>query len=93
PYTRGPVQVAPPTSYIPSPYGGAYQPAGLSQQQQQQNKEQEQGSAESEDPQKIPLTQKVKYLFRKYGWTTLVVYLGLSAVDFGLCFLVIYSVG
>ncbi|KWU44057.1 hypothetical protein RHOSPDRAFT_12760, partial [Rhodotorula sp. JG-1b] len=40
-----------------------------------------------------PLTQKVKYLFRKYGWTTLVVYLGLSAVDFGLCFLVIYWVG
>ena len=39
------------------------------------------------------MTQKVKYLFRKYGWTTLVVYLGLSAVDFGLCFLVIYSVG
>ncbi|KAG0663858.1 hypothetical protein C6P46_002083 [Rhodotorula mucilaginosa] len=67
--------------------------SGRSQQQQQQNKEQEQGSAESEDPQKIPLTQKVKYLFRKYGWTTLVVYLGLSAVDFGLCFLVIYSVG
>ncbi|POY73961.1 hypothetical protein BMF94_3004 [Rhodotorula taiwanensis] len=50
-------------------------------------------NAEPDDPQKIPLTQKVKYLFRKYGWTTLVVYLGLSAVDFGLCFLVIYSVG
>lgn len=68
--------------------------SGRSQQQQQNKQEQEQqGSAESEDPQKIPLTQKVKYLFRKYGWTTLVVYLGLSAVDFGLCFLVIYSVG
>lgn len=50
-------------------------------------------NAEPDDPQKIPLTQKVKYLFRKYGWTTLVVYLGLSAIDFGLCFLVIYSVG
>ncbi|BGP56151.1 hypothetical protein JCM8202_005919 [Rhodotorula sphaerocarpa] len=57
---------------------------------QEQQKQQE---SEPEDPQKIPLTQKVKYLFRKYGWTTLVVYLGLSAVDFGLCFLVIYSVG
>ncbi|GAA5990691.1 hypothetical protein JCM10908_003192 [Rhodotorula pacifica] len=35
PYARGPVQAAPPTSYIPSPYGGAaYQSASLSQQQQ-----------------------------------------------------------
>ncbi|GAA5868669.1 hypothetical protein JCM3774_003620 [Rhodotorula dairenensis] len=64
-----------------------------SERSQQQEKEQQRDSADSEDPQKIPLTQKVKYLFRKYGWTTLVVYLGLSAVDFGLCFLVIYSVG
>ncbi|EGU12053.1 hypothetical protein RTG_01935 [Rhodotorula toruloides ATCC 204091] len=41
----------------------------------------------------IPLTQKIKYLFRKHGWTALAVYLLLSAIDFGLCFVVIYAVG
>ncbi|GAA6005552.1 Nat2p [Rhodotorula paludigena] len=45
------------------------------------------------DTGKIPLTQRIKYLFRKHGWTALVVYLLLSAVDFGLCFVVIYAVG
>lgn len=39
PYARGPVQVAPPTSYIPSPYGGPYQAGGRSQQQQQQQQQ------------------------------------------------------
>ncbi|BGP25393.1 peptide alpha-N-acetyltransferase Nat2 [Rhodotorula toruloides] len=50
-------------------------------------------SSASEDPDKIPLTQKIKYLFRKHGWTALAVYLLLSAIDFGLCFVVIYAVG
>ncbi|BGP08886.1 putative N-terminal acetyltransferase 2 [Rhodotorula toruloides] len=50
-------------------------------------------SSSSEDPSKIPLTQKIKYLFRKHGWTALAVYLLLSAIDFGLCFVVIYAVG
>lgn len=50
-------------------------------------------SSTSDDPSKIPLTQKLKYLFRKHGWTALAVYLLLSAIDFGLCFVVIYAVG
>ncbi|GJN91245.1 hypothetical protein Rhopal_004263-T1 [Rhodotorula paludigena] len=49
--------------------------------------------ADDVDTGKIPLTQRIKYLFRKHGWTALVVYLLLSAVDFGLCFVVIYAVG
>ncbi|GAA5988137.1 hypothetical protein JCM10908_002081 [Rhodotorula pacifica] len=73
--------------------GSSSSSSGSSSQQQQSSRQQQDESADPEDPQKIPLTQKIKYLFRKYGWTTLVVYLGLSAVDFGLCFLVIYSVG
>ncbi|KAK4048178.1 DUF1279 super [Microbotryomycetes sp. JL201] len=39
------------------------------------------------------LTQRLKVLFRKHGWTALSVYLLLSAVDFGLTFLMIYAVG
>ncbi|KAI5474480.1 peptide alpha-N-acetyltransferase Nat2 [Pseudohyphozyma bogoriensis] len=36
---------------------------------------------------------RLRTLFRKHGWTALVVYLVLSVIDFGLTFLVIYSVG
>ncbi|GAA6009223.1 hypothetical protein JCM10207_004314 [Rhodosporidiobolus poonsookiae] len=46
-----------------------------------------------QDDTKAPLTQRIKILFRKHGWTALVVYLVLSALDFGLCFLLIYAVG
>ncbi|GAA5824613.1 hypothetical protein JCM11251_000495 [Rhodosporidiobolus azoricus] len=45
-----------------------------------------------DDP-KAPLTQRIKALFRKHGWTALVIYLLLSAVDFALCFLLVYSIG
>ncbi|BGP40901.1 DUF1279 super [Rhodotorula kratochvilovae] len=50
-------------------------------------------SADPDDTSKVPLTQRIKYLFRKHGWTALVVYLLLSAADFGACFLVISAVG
>ncbi|KAM0789404.1 hypothetical protein ACM66B_000231 [Microbotryomycetes sp. NB124-2] len=39
------------------------------------------------------LTQRLKVLFRKHGWTALSVYLLLSALDFGLTFVLIYAVG
>ncbi|GAA5852791.1 hypothetical protein JCM8547_004686 [Rhodosporidiobolus lusitaniae] len=42
---------------------------------------------------KLPLTLRVKALFRKHGWTALVLYLVLSALDFGLTFFVISAVG
>ncbi|GAA5890415.1 hypothetical protein JCM8208_004864 [Rhodotorula glutinis] len=46
-----------------------------------------------DDSSKVPLTQRIKYLFRKHGWTALVVYLVLSAADFAACFLVISAIG
>ncbi|GAA6058206.1 hypothetical protein JCM3770_005013 [Rhodotorula araucariae] len=49
--------------------------------------------ADADDTSKVPLTQRIKYLFRKHGWTALVVYLVLSAADFAACFLVISAVG
>ncbi|GAA5901270.1 hypothetical protein JCM6882_007731 [Rhodosporidiobolus microsporus] len=49
-------------------------------------------SSNADDP-KAPLTQRIKALFRKHGWTALVIYLLLSAVDFALAFLLVYSVG
>lgn len=39
------------------------------------------------------MAQKLRGLFRTHGWSALVVYLFLSALDFGLTFAVIYVVG
>lgn len=39
------------------------------------------------------MATKLKQLFRTHGWSALVVYLLLSALDFGLTFCVIYLIG
>lgn len=39
------------------------------------------------------LSQRLKKLSREYGWTALAVYLGLSLVDFPLCFLAVRLLG
>lgn len=39
------------------------------------------------------LSERLKHLFKTQGWPALVVYLALSAVDFGLTFLLIYAIG
>ncbi|BGP17019.1 hypothetical protein JCM10213_000346 [Rhodosporidiobolus nylandii] len=46
-----------------------------------------------EDDGEAPLSQRIKALFRKHGWTALVIYLLLSALDFGAIFLLICAVG
>ncbi|GAA5939191.1 hypothetical protein JCM1841_003172 [Sporobolomyces salmonicolor] len=45
------------------------------------------------DTSSLPVTQRLKILFRTHGWSALAIYLLLSAVDFGLTFLLIYAVG
>jgi hypothetical protein len=42
---------------------------------------------------KLGLSQRLKALFRKHGWSALVIYLLLSLLDFGLTFVFIYAVG
>ncbi|ORY87510.1 hypothetical protein BCR35DRAFT_302302 [Leucosporidium creatinivorum] len=42
---------------------------------------------------KLGLSQRLKGLFRKHGWSALVIYLLLSLLDFGLTFVFIYAVG
>ncbi|GAA96430.1 uncharacterized protein L969DRAFT_49637 [Mixia osmundae IAM 14324] len=39
------------------------------------------------------LSDRIRVLMRKYGWVSLAVYLGISVVDFGLTFAVVYAVG
>ncbi|USP76627.1 hypothetical protein yc1106_03901 [Curvularia clavata] len=39
------------------------------------------------------VSQRLKKLSREYGWTALAVYLGLSALDFPLCFLAVRLLG
>ncbi|KAF1946167.1 hypothetical protein EJ02DRAFT_418931 [Clathrospora elynae] len=39
------------------------------------------------------LSQRLKQLSREYGWTALAVYLGLSLIDFPLCFLAVRLLG
>ena len=46
----------------------------------------------AEDP-KLPITQRLKILFKKYRWPALAVYVGLSAVDFGLAFIAVRAFG
>ncbi|GAA5864122.1 hypothetical protein JCM1840_000708 [Sporobolomyces johnsonii] len=50
-------------------------------------------SALPADTSSLPVTQRLKILFRTHGWSALAIYLLLSAVDFGLTFLLIYAVG
>lgn len=49
-------------------------------------------SLSPEDP-KLPVTQRLKILFKKYRWPALAVYLSLSAVDFGIAFLTVRAFG
>jgi hypothetical protein len=39
------------------------------------------------------LSERLRALFRNYGWAALAVYIGVSAIDFGLTFVAIYAVG
>jgi hypothetical protein len=45
------------------------------------------------DESKLPVSQRLRILFRKYRWPTLGVYLALSLVDFGIAFLVVRAFG
>jgi hypothetical protein len=45
-----------------------------------------------EDP-KLPVTQRLKILFKKYRWPALGVYFGLSVVDFGIAFIGVRAFG
>jgi FAM210A/B-like domain len=49
-------------------------------------------SLSPEDP-KLPVTQRLKILFKKYRWPALAVYLGLGAVDFGIAFIAVRAFG
>jgi N-terminal acetyltransferase 2 len=46
----------------------------------------------AEDP-RLPVTQRLKILFKKYRWPALGIYLGLSFVDFGVAFLAVRAFG
>lgn len=45
------------------------------------------------DETKLSLSERFKVLFKKYRWPTLIVYFGLSVVDFGISFLVVRAFG
>ena len=49
-------------------------------------------SLSPEDP-KLPVTQRLKILFKKYRWPALAVYLGLGALDFGVAFVAVRAFG
>src|SRR5208282_3614580 len=40
-------------------------------------------SISAEEDIKLPITQRLKILFKKYRWPALTVYVGLSVLDFG----------
>jgi N-terminal acetyltransferase 2 len=42
---------------------------------------------------KLPVTERLKILFKKYRWPALTVYLGLSVIDFGVAFLAVQAFG
>jgi len=42
---------------------------------------------------KLPVTQRLKVLFKKYRWPALTVYLGLGALDFGVAFAAVRAFG
>ncbi|GAA5844671.1 hypothetical protein JCM9279_002877 [Rhodotorula babjevae] len=81
-----------PSSSAPAPLGTA----SSSSHNSHSSSSNSSSNSEPNDPDdssKVPLTQRIKYLFRKHGWTALVVYLVLSAADFAACFLVISAIG
>ncbi|GAA5931646.1 hypothetical protein JCM3775_006911 [Rhodotorula graminis] len=87
-----------PASSASAPLGTAPSPSSHQHQHSQSNSNSSSSSSSTEpndpdDSSKVPLTQRIKYLFRKHGWTALVVYLVLSAADFAACFLVISAIG
>jgi N-terminal acetyltransferase 2 len=45
------------------------------------------------DETKLPVTQRLKILFKKYRWPALTIYLGLSALDFGVAFIAVRAFG
>lgn len=50
-------------------------------------------SISAEEDVKLPITQRLKILFKKYRWSALTVYLGLSVADFGIAFLAVRAFG
>ena len=42
---------------------------------------------------KLPITQRLKILFKKYRWPALTVYLGLGVLDFAVAFVVVRAFG
>ena len=49
-------------------------------------------SLSAEDP-KLPITQRLRILFKKYRWPALTIYLALSVIDFGIAFLAVRAFG
>lgn len=50
-------------------------------------------SISSERDFKLPVTQRLKILFKKYRWPALAIYFGLSVVDFGIAFIGVRAFG
>ncbi|TNY17805.1 hypothetical protein DMC30DRAFT_419430 [Rhodotorula diobovata] len=90
--TRG--LATPPTALAPrSAATPGTAPSSSSSKSHSQSSNSDNSSTDTDETAKVPLTQRIKYLFRKHGWTALVVYLVLSAADFAACFLVISAIG
>jgi N-terminal acetyltransferase 2 len=45
------------------------------------------------DDAKLPVSQRLKILFKKYRWPALTVYLGLGALDFAIAFIGVRAIG
>jgi N-terminal acetyltransferase 2 len=50
-------------------------------------------SASPVDETKLPLTQRLRILFKKYRWPALTIYFGLSVLDFGVAFIGVRAFG
>ena len=50
-------------------------------------------SISAEENVKLPITQRLKILFKKYRWPALTIYFGLSVLDFGIAFLAVRAFG
>src|SRR5215471_11657288 len=50
-------------------------------------------SMSAEEDAKLPITQRLKILFKKYRWSALTIYVGLSVADFGVAFLAVRAFG
>jgi hypothetical protein len=49
--------------------------------------------ASAVDDAKLPITQRLRILFKKYRWPALTIYFGLSILDFGVAFLAVRAFG